>query len=251
LPDTEQTPWAFCAVAALTAAALALGPEITVKGLTISTGPYAWLMHYVPGFDGVRVPARYVMVVALFLAVLAGLGASAIIGRSRRFGTACVIAASLFMLVEAWPGPFKTNVRLSASSYDVTPRELHVGQGIPSVYRVIRDSPRPIALLEFPFGIPAWDLHSVFYAGYHRQRLINGYSGFFPESQQHLIRLFGLWEIDPGATWRGLLGSGATHVLVHEAAFPEGRQHEISDWLRSFGAREVLVDGTDRLFTIR
>lgn len=249
--DSPGSPWAFYAVTALAAAAFALGPEIAVAGTVVSPGPYAWLMNYVPGFDGLRVPARYVALVTLFLAVLAGLGASHLIGRMRRVGAALVMVAGVLILAEAWPAVFQINVRLAAAELNITPRELRVGDNIAPVYKAIRDSSTPIILLEFPFGSPAWDLHAVFYAGYHRQRLVNGYSGFFPESHQHLQRMFKMRREDPQATWRALLGSGATHVLVHEAAFPERRQQEVSDWLRSSGAREVLVDGTNRLFTLR
>ncbi len=249
--DGARSPWAFYAVAAVAAAALAMGPSITVKGVPVSPGPYAWLMHYVPGFDGLRVPARFMTLVALFLAVLAGLGASALIGRMQRFGTALVLAAGVFILVESWPSVFDTNVRLGAVALELTPRELRTGQNIAPLYKAVRDSSRPIALLEFPFGSPSWDLHAVFYAGYHRQRLINGYSGFFPESYQRLTRLFNARRENPDAAWRALLASGATHVLVHEAAYPPHRRQEISDWLLKSGAHEVLADGTDRLFTVR
>ena len=183
--------------------------------------------------------------------MLVGLGASAIIGRSRRFGSALLLAASVMMLAEAWPAEFPTNVRLAAGRLDITPRELGVGQNIPPAYRVIRDSELPIVLLEFPFGSAAWDLHAVYYAGYHRQRLVNGYSGFFPESQLFLVRMFNSRRAFPDATWRALLATRATHVLVHEGAFPWREKAEISDWLRASGAREIFADGTDRLFIIR
>ena len=54
---------------------LSLGPmpidgEARVSGF----GLYGVLYHYVPGFNGVRVPARYAMIAGLFLAVLAGYG---------------------------------------------------------------------------------------------------------------------------------------------------------------------------------
>jgi hypothetical protein len=249
--DRAKSPWVFYALAALAAGAFAMGPEIFVKGAPVSPGPYALLMNYLPGYDGVRVPSRFVAQMTLFLAVLAGLGASLLIARARRVGVVLVILAGAFIWVEVWPTEFRTNVRLAAGELDITPRELHIGKDIPPVYKIIRDSDRPIILLEFPFGSPPWDLHALFYAGYHRQRLVNGYSGFFPESQQRLWHLFNLRREHPQAVWRGLLATGATHVLVHEAAFPERRQKEISDWLLSSGAREIVVDGTDRLFTVR
>ena len=52
----------------------------------LGTGPYYWLWQYVPGFDGVRAPARFLMIVALFLAVLAGLGAPRCSHAGRRAG---------------------------------------------------------------------------------------------------------------------------------------------------------------------
>lgn len=250
-PDHTGLPWAFYAVSAVIAAMLAMGPDVTVRGSVIASGPYAWLMDYVPGFDGLRVPARYMTLVTLFLAVLAGLGASAIMGRARRIGATLVIVAGALMLVEAWPRAFLTNVPLGAEGLEATPRELHIGRHLPPIYKTIRDNERPIVLLEFPFGSPAWDLHAVFYAGYHRQQLVNGYSGFFPESNQQLGRLLNMRRADPRAAWDALLGSGATHVLVHEAAFPEDIRAEVSNWLLSAGAREILMDGSDRLFTVR
>jgi hypothetical protein len=252
-----RTPWRFYTVAALVAASLALGPQIAVEGRLISPGPYAWLLDYLPGFDGLRVPARYVMLVTLFLAVLAGIGASALIGRARRWGTICAIAAAVFMLVEVWPGRFPTNVPLTQSDEDsergleVAAGELRVGRDIPPIYKVIRDSPGTVVLIEFPFGDPAWDLHSVFYAGYHRQKLVNGFSGFFPDSQQHLIEMLNWRTREPETAWRAVSGSGATHALVHEAAFSDSRGRDLIDWLFASGAREILVDGTDHLFTLR
>jgi len=249
--STGRSPFMFYVVATVAAAALALGPEIVVKGVAVSPGPYAWFMQYVPGFDGLRVPARFLMLVTLFLAVLAGLGASALIGRARRFGTACVIVAGLFMMVEGWAGPFQTNVPIDAHGLSETPRHLPVGRRIPPVYRIIRDSAQPVVLLEFPFGVPAWDLLSVFYAGYHRQPLVNGYSGFFPDSQQRLIGAFNARMREPEQAWRAVLDTGVTHILVHESAFPDGQGTGVTDWLRTFGARELTTDGTDRLFAVR
>ena len=82
----------YFAIAALAAALLALGPEIQALGRRVGAGPYLWLFEYVPGFDGLRVPARYLMLVALFLSVLAGIGAASLLtlrwpvgpGRRRR-----------------------------------------------------------------------------------------------------------------------------------------------------------------------
>ena len=64
---------------------LSLGPIITSKGVRVAgDGLYWWFYQHVPGFDGLRVPARMGMLVVLFLAVLGGYGARAIERRSGR-----------------------------------------------------------------------------------------------------------------------------------------------------------------------
>lgn len=251
LAGTPGSAAGYFAVATVLAFLLALGPQISAAGHLIGTGPYAWLVDYVPGFDGVRVPARFLMLVALFLAGLAGYGAAAILSRAPRAGLALLVVCCALVAGESWTGPFQTNVRLAAEGYLPTPRELRTGRDLPPIYKYLRDEPAPVVLVEFPFGSHAWDLHSTFYAGYHRRPVLNGYSGFFPESQRHLVNVFSLIPSNPDAAWRALLGTRASHVLVREGAFLDSRRTIVSDWLRAHGAAEVLVDGSDRLFAIR
>ncbi len=73
-----RSPITFAFAATILAMWLSLGPlpnagEARVSGF----GLYGLLYEYVPGFNGVRVPARYAMIAGLFLAILAGYGASA------------------------------------------------------------------------------------------------------------------------------------------------------------------------------
>ena len=251
LRGAPRSALGYFAGAAVLAALLAMGPSISAAGQAISPGPYAWLVSVVPGFDGVRVPARYLMLVALFLAVLAGYGAAALLRRWPRAAVGALTALSIGLLAEWWPGRFPTNVHLVAEGLEATPRTLYTGDRLPPLYKVIRDEAKPVVLVEFPFGSPAWELQSMFYAGYHRRPLVNGYSGFFPDDYRHLASVFSRVPTDSDASWRALAGTRATHVLVHEAAYPASRRHEVTDWLRTHGAVEVLNDGTDKLFTLR
>ena len=241
----------FFVIATVLAALLALGPRISAAGHLIGTGPYAWLVAYVPGFDGVRVPARYLMLVALFLACLAGYGAAALLRWRPRPAAGVLVVASLLLLLESWAGPFQTNTRLAAEGYETTPRELRMADDLPPIYKVLRDDPSPVILVEFPFGSPAWDLHSVFYAGYHRRPLVNGYSGFFPWSQRTLSNVFTMVGSDPDSAWRALIGTRATHVLVREGAYIPSRRTLVSTWLRERGAVQILQDGSDILFRMK
>ena len=189
------------------------------------------------------------MIVALFLAVLAGFGAAALL--ARRLGAVLVVAASALVLVESWVVPMPTNVRMAPYGFELTPRHLAVGDDISPIYRWARDAPGKIVLIEFPFGEPAYDILATFYAGQHRRPLVNGYSGFFPEAYLRRATFLRKVPTDLEAATKALRSSGATHAIVHEAAIPDGRGHELSDWLLSTGAQFVMAHGTDKLFVIR
>ena len=239
----------FFAIAALAAALLAFGPVIRFAGGIVATGPYDFLFTYVPGFDGVRVPARYLMIGAMFLAILAGFGAAALL--SRRFGTVLVAVASALMLAESWVAPLPTNVRMAPYGFELTPRHLATGGNLSPIYQWARDAPGKIVLIEFPFAEPAYDILATFYAGQHRRPLVNGYSGFFPEAYLRRATFLRKVPVDLEAATKALRSSGATHAIVHEGAIPDGRGHELSDWLRSIGAQLVMTHGTDKLFVLK
>ena len=91
--------------------AMSLGPHIYAHGrLVEERNVYAFFYDLVPGFDGLRVPARFAMVVALGLAALAGCGAAAI--ARRRGGTAAIALAAVVMIAESWAAPIPTERQL-------------------------------------------------------------------------------------------------------------------------------------------
>lgn len=249
-PGTQRTrsEAIFFGIAALGAGLLALGPIIRFGGQAIGTGPYDLLFTYVPGFDGVRVPARYLMIVALFLAILAGFGAAALL--TRRFGRPIVMVACALVLAESWVVPLWTNVRIAARGFELTPRHLAMGDDVSPIYRWARDAPGKVVLIEFPFAEPAYDILATFYAGEHRRPLVNGYSGFFSEAYLRRATFLRRIPEDFDAATKALRSSGATHAIVHEAAIPDGRGHVLSDWLLGIGAQVVMTHGTDKLFAI-
>ena len=80
----------FAVLAALLAFVLSLGPDIRTEGRAISSAaPYGFFFHHVPGFDGLRVPARYGMLVMMFLAIAAGHGAGRSNGGSAGEASLC------------------------------------------------------------------------------------------------------------------------------------------------------------------
>jgi hypothetical protein len=241
----------FFAAATVVAALLALGPDVLSAGRPVGHGPYQLLFAYVPGFNGVRVPARYLMVVACFLAVLVGLGAAEILARVRaRSALALLAVASVVMLVEGSVVPLPTNAPLAVHGYAPTPRVLGTERDMSPLYQHVRDAPGSV-LIEFPFGEPAYDILATYYAGYHRRPLVNGYSGFFPESFLRRATFLDHIPADLDTAYKAVQGSGATLAIVHESAYLDGRGHEITDWLMSHGATVVASDDGDRLLQLR
>ena len=237
--------------ATLVAALLSLGPRIQVAGQILGYGPYYWLWAFVPGFDGLRVPGRLLMVVALFLAVLAGLGTAALVTRWPRARRAVLSTAVAGMLAESWVAPMPLNVRIGSRYYELPPRQLATGDQVSPIYQFVKRAPGKVVLIEFPFGEPGYETLSTFYAGYHRRPLVNGYSGFFPEGYLRRSTFLSYIPFDLDAATKALSTTGATHAVVHEGAFPDNRGHEISDWLLSIGATQVMSHGTDKLFQLK
>ena len=251
--DEAPTGAGFSALAVVAAALLALGPRIEAAGHRLGIGPYAFLLDHVPGYDGLRVPARFLMIVALFTAALAGFGAAWLLGAARgrflRAGNGIVLAGMAAMLVESLMVPLPLNQPVVTHGLRPT-RSLSVTRGRPPVYDVVRRLPGDVVLLELPIGDPAMDIRATFYAGYHRRPIVNGYSGFWPERYFRVAELLMRATEDPPEAASLLEEYHVTHVLVHEGAFMDGRGQALTGWLRGQGASIVFEDSGDKLFQV-
>jgi hypothetical protein len=223
---------------------LSLGPEPTVLGRPLNLfAPYALLFEYVPGFDGIRVPARLAMVVSLGLSVLAGLA----LHRIPRAKAAAIVLASGVFLMEASVRPM---VNAMTPLQDVVTPEARVypPRLAPSVYQQARLLPESAVLIELPFGQSDYDVRAMYYSTVHWRRIVNGYSGFSPPGYARLKSL--LNDLSRSEATAALRDSGATHAIVHERAYPGAAGPEVSAWLRRLGAVERFRDGTDALFDL-
>jgi hypothetical protein len=250
LRGSPGSPVAFFALAAGAAAWMAMGPTMHADGRAIGPGLYAVFYRWVPGFDGLRVPSLNFMHVALFLAVLVGLGASSLLARFPRAGKGVLVAAMVGILAESWAVPVNVNLPLDSPGLAQAPTTIATGAELDPLYAMVRALPKGAVLIEFPFGDPAYEIQYTFYAGYHRKPIVNGYSGFYPPAYRELQGLLGGVPTGPTA-WGALMGSGATHAIVHERAFLGSAGSVVSTWLRDGGARELAQVGRDRLFQLR
>jgi hypothetical protein len=144
---------------------LALGPFIHVAGFnTYIPTPWA-LLRYVPIIGAARMPSRFAIVAMLGVAVLFGLAVASILDRrpQRRHVILGVLVAAL--TIELWP----------------VPRTLYAAT-VPAIYRTVAADPRPVRVLDLPFGIRDglssigdYSAASQFYQTFHGKALIGGY----------------------------------------------------------------------------
>jgi hypothetical protein len=261
---TYVLPWAqiplVLAIAAVAAAALRRGPvtrsaAVAIVGLAIlafalSLGPFIqpwgvrgpyWLLYtYVPGFTGLRVVNRYGALALVLVAVAAGFGASWIASR-RRAGPLLVGAATALFIWQVWPARFLMDVPLPSPDLAAPPAYLTPTPDLPVIYREVEALPSDAVLLELPFGDYWYDLRYMFFSATHGRRLVNGYSGFFPPSYLARQNVLARPLLDPDRAAAAL--AGATHVIVHRAAWPDETGTRIAVWLESLGGRVVAGAG--------
>ena len=244
-----SSPAGMFSAITLFAIVMSFGPDIHAMGRTVmGTSLYAAFYDLVPGFDGVRVPARFAMIVTLGLAALAALGIAAI---DRRHQARVSAIAGALILLEAIAVPMPINQ--NATDYKqagLAPLPASVAD-TPAVYRFAAQLPAPAVLMELPLGEPAFDIRYMFYSTRHWRRLVNGYSGGAPPDYEMLAESLKDVATRPDRAWQAIAGSTATHAIVHEASYTGGGGRAVSLWLQSRGAREVAAFGSDRVFELR
>jgi hypothetical protein len=240
----DLTP--FLAIAFVFAVVMSLGPTPRAGGARLAwRGVYRIFYEWVPGYEGLRVPARFAMVAAVALVPMAGY-ALAPVARWAHGGTAVLALVSVAFLAESYAVPVATNVNWSTNPRYAAPwsevRTLNEG---PLAYRHLLTMPADTIVMELPFGDQAWDLRYVYYAGLHGKRIVNGYSGYFPDGYAaRAARIAGVWS-DRDAAWEAIATAGATHVLVHASAYQAAEGAVVAGWIGNMGARRVadFADG--------
>jgi hypothetical protein len=240
----------FFFAALIAAMWLSLGPAPHVLGRPLDlASPYRFLWDHAPGFEGLRVPARFAMIAMLMLAVLGGYGAAAI-ARHGRGGIVLGVLAAAF-LYEAGAAPFSINGMSPVRGFNTPEARLYPPDHAPAVYKAVTRTPAGSVVAELPIGQTDFDLRAMFYSIAHGRPLLNGYSGFFPLHYGRAI--FALSEVPrhPDVSIDTLRELGATHVIVHEAAYLDAEGGETTSVLRQHGARELFREGGDVLLALQ
>jgi hypothetical protein len=238
---------------------MSFGPEIrAMDRRVLDMNLYAFFYAYVPGFDGLRVPARYGMIVMLAIAVLAAFGLQRLSERvpslyvlDRQLGPWWPSAlCGVLIAIESFAAPIPVNG--NSTSY-VRPglaalRALQLDP--PPVYDFIASLPADAVVAELPLGEPAFDVRYMYYSTRHWRRLVNGYSGGMPPSYEQLDLALQDFRSRPERAWDVLKQHRPTHVVVHDSYFEAGGGAAVGEWLRGRGAREVATFGSDLVFRL-
>ena len=220
---------------------LGLAPQTLGRPLNL-TGLYQLLYSYVPGFDGLRVPARFNMIAVLMLAVLGGYGAAAL---SRwRWATPALAILTTAFFAESLVRPFPINGMGTLRDYATPEARVYRPARAPAVYRRLAQE-SGVVLAELPLGQPDYDIRAMFYSVVHHARLLNGYSGFFPP--HYGLLTLSLSDVPSHAmtAWDTLRSGGVSHVIVHEAAWLDDRGPRTTAALTQLGATEIFREGSD------
>jgi hypothetical protein len=205
---------------------------VGIIGLVLSFGTvvpgYEVLYRVVPLLQGIRASVRFGYLVLAAVAALAGFGL--VIARAASAGQPRLrLAISIGALVLATAEAARLPVGYSPA------------HETPGVYRVLAAKP-VTAMVELPLYSPEAIFRNRIYmlhAATHWKPILNGYSGFTPESyRQHaeVLRAF-----PDRASLDYLRALGVSHVVVHENLFLEVRGQERFDQIATTAALQVAV----------
>jgi hypothetical protein len=179
-------------------------------------GYYPLLYTYVPPYRGLRVPARFSVLVGLTLAVLAGFGAARIFERWPRRQMLAAGAIVALLMLEAMPR---------------MPLE-RVWPAPPSVYASIANEPSAV-LAEFPMPTAPlgyfFDTRYLYFSTFHWHPIVNGNSGYFPKSYEEMTERERDFPSDAAIDY--LRSRGVDYFTVHGAFFEPGKFKSIVDTL--------------------
>jgi hypothetical protein len=200
----------FYSLAAFLTWLFSLGPAPSLMGKPLMyRGPYSLLM-LLPGFNALRVPARFWMMTTLCLAVVGGLLFHRLASRLRSGRTVAAAIVACCVLADGWVTSFPFAQMPPAWKVESCARV--AGPQGPSLGR---QEP----LMELPLGYFLDDVAAMYRAMAHRHPLVNGYSGYFPPHYAALS--FGLKSREPEMLTQ-LAAHGVRDVVVDEAADPDG-----------------------------
>lgn len=146
-------------------ASLALGPFVRIMGVDTFV-PTPWsVLRYVPLIGEARMPSRFSVLVIMAVAVVFAGALGALLQRYSHHRRLILTVVGVALAFELLPAP----------------RQLH-SAAIPRVYETIARDPRPLLVLNLPFGVRDglsslgdFNASSLFFQTLHHKSLLGGY----------------------------------------------------------------------------
>ena len=213
-------------VLAISSLILSLGPFLIIcGGNRLINLPYLFLYNHIPGFQGLRVPARWSCFFIFSLSVLAGFGVKRIFEalKKRR-------------IVLKWGIPLLFFVFLVSESIYTPISYRDIPQKVPPVYRWLAQEKGDFAIIELPMPVDGPRAHYeamyMYRSIYHWKSLVNGYSGFFPPSYWPINRkMQGFPTLEAVKILENL---GVKYVIIHFDMLEEEKIQKIKTRLKEF-----------------
>ncbi len=169
----RRSPAVFYTAAAILFWWLCFGPARHVSFEAALSRPYTLLM-FLPGFDGLRVPARFAMLAVLCISIAAAIAAARSRPRNRLAGGTLAVLVCAGLIVDGWVD----DLPLTAA---------------PS--RAFLTTPEDSVVIELPASVDEVSIAAMYRSILHGRPLVNGYSGHTPP-HYHVLK----WFLDIGDT---------------------------------------------------
>jgi hypothetical protein len=204
---------------------------------------YPWFLEHGSPFRGLRAPARFGILVNLVLALFAAWGVVQVVSRMRAAWArrAVPVVVGVLLIVEYWSAPL--------AIARVAPP--------PPVYKWLAQQP-PSVVIELPVpspsDLPGYEQRYEYYSTFHWQRLVNGYSGYYPERYLRLIEKM-RW-FPSGASIEALADLDVRYIVIHEELFPSNSLNELAaamgirDAFFTFVGRFPDVEGSAQVYEL-
>jgi hypothetical protein len=170
--------WRLLLVAGILGLIFSLGPAIGWTGSgsdALLPMPYWLIYEFVPGVQGLRVPARIVVVAVFVGSLMAGLG----LDHARRNNSRL---AGFWLAIILLALGFSEG--LAQHDWMTT---IPTGDQVPEVYQDIAEMADDTVLLELPTHTEQF--YPMYFSTYHFRKLANGRSAFIPPTTKKLISL--------------------------------------------------------------
>jgi hypothetical protein len=226
---------------------LSLGPFLTIADHNTHIPlPYYLLYQLAPGFQSMRVPARFALMVGLAASVLAALG----------FLWLWRVLQARFCLEGRWAATIEGVLALfilglftlELGFKPMPMARVQTGREVPEVYGWLATNPFSGAIVELPHG--HWeDYQYTYFSTYHWLPIVNGTSGFTPSTYAALAKVLKELPTRQGVELLSSIGLKALVLHTDRLPPPTAALWKQADMV-ALGLEKVAVFGSDIIYKL-